>query len=330
MQCLPCRDANGRPLVGDGRTPGLATQPLAPRSRPRQEAREPPPVRTRRHWFDDRLSSSSEDDNEEEACDDDGFNLPPGWRAQRLAGNAYRWTDGERTVGTISDAWEIHAATTAGAGAASVDLHASPGRDTAPSESDDRLDDIDEVEPHDGDDNLLSVASLIDTLELAQGATDGERGDSTARRERGDSTARGERGDSTARGERSDGPADGGHGERAADGERSNHSTGAADAADAANGTDEAGGERLPSKGHALLDEAALEDELQAYLRDVELQGQLLELLRDSEATDDVNELRPPKTKPSVKPAVAQRVAPLGRARAPRAARSETSAVYLY
>ena len=55
-------------------------------------------------------ASDSDDESEDESQDEDeyGFVIPPGWRSERTKGNAYTWTDGSRTVSTITEAWEIH------------------------------------------------------------------------------------------------------------------------------------------------------------------------------------------------------------------------------
>ena len=183
QQCLPCRDANGRPLsaMAGHRVTTLST--LAPHSRVGRRASLRPCAR--RHWFDDRLSSSSEDDNEEEAATTMASTFLR-WRAQRLL----EMLTAGPTVSAPSARSQMHGRSTPPqplALVASV-ICMQSGAMLPPGGRDDRLDDIDEVEPHDGDDNS-SPSWLADTLELAQGATDGERGN-TARRERGDSTAR--------------------------------------------------------------------------------------------------------------------------------------------
>ena len=58
----------------------------------------------------------------ESDSDDEGFSLPPGWRAVRQSAQSqmakFSFTDGQRTVGTITQAWELHHAAAAASDAA--------------------------------------------------------------------------------------------------------------------------------------------------------------------------------------------------------------------
>ena len=95
---------------------------LAQRSRARRDSSAAPggmaasKSRTAMEWRH-RSTNGSDDDEEEDDEDDDdedGFVLPPGWRSVRQSGphgelsNAYTFTDGTRSVHTITSAWECH------------------------------------------------------------------------------------------------------------------------------------------------------------------------------------------------------------------------------
>lgn len=63
------------------------------------------------------IDSDDNDDVEGESGDEGdehGFVLPPGWETVRKCSNGSMWTDGRRTVGTISKAWELHTADSEG------------------------------------------------------------------------------------------------------------------------------------------------------------------------------------------------------------------------
>ncbi len=62
------------------------------------------------HAFPLRPQQESSDDEEGGEEEDVGpFSLPPGWRTvPATRGHTYTWTDGERTVGTITQAWELY------------------------------------------------------------------------------------------------------------------------------------------------------------------------------------------------------------------------------
>ena len=67
--------------------------------------------------------SDSDDEGEDDEGDEHGFVLPPGWTSVRGQGNAFTWSDGTRSVSTITAAWEAHRAKT-DAGAIAKQLEA--------------------------------------------------------------------------------------------------------------------------------------------------------------------------------------------------------------
>lgn len=84
--------------------------------------------------------SDSEGDVDTEGfddLDDEGFSPPPGWvTVTGESGRTFTWTNGAQTVGTLTQAWEIHAT------------------EAAPEAEDDS--------------DFLSVAALLDSLQLAE------------------------------------------------------------------------------------------------------------------------------------------------------------------
>lgn len=107
------------------------------------EAREPRSILT-----------DSEEDSEEDSgseLDPHGFVLPPGWvTVPRENGRTFKWTNGERTVGTVTEVW----ASCHGTSSSSVD--AVPPNSTGGTH----------ISFGDGVDELISVSALIDSLQL--------------------------------------------------------------------------------------------------------------------------------------------------------------------
>ena len=108
------------------------------------EAREPRSILT-----------DSEEDSEEDSgseLDPHGFVLPPGWvTVPRENGRTFKWTNGERTVGTVTEVW---ASCHGGTSSSSVD--AVPPNSTGGTH----------ISFGDGVDELISVSALIDSLQL--------------------------------------------------------------------------------------------------------------------------------------------------------------------
>jgi hypothetical protein len=108
------------------------------------EAREPRSILT-----------DSEEDSEEDSgseLDPHGFVLPPGWvTVPRKNGRTFKWTNGERTVGTVTEVW---ASCHGGTSSSSVD--AVPPNSTGGTH----------ISFGDGVDELISVSALIDSLQL--------------------------------------------------------------------------------------------------------------------------------------------------------------------
>jgi hypothetical protein len=154
---------------------------LAQRSRARrQDSAAPAGVaasksRTAMEWRHRGTNGSDdeeEDDNDDEE-DEDGFVLPPGWRSVRQTGangevsNAYTFTDGTRTVNTITSAWELHRASGGGGtrGGASSSGSSASARPRQP-----RQEGGEEHASNAEDDVLtggVSVSDLLDSLLLS-------------------------------------------------------------------------------------------------------------------------------------------------------------------
>lgn len=131
---------------------------------------------------DDEDEDDDYDDDYDDGQDDEPFSIPPGWlTVPGPTGRTFTWTDGQRTVGSITQAWEIYngkclgsgsgtgAGTGAGRGAGAgsgTSEGAGLGTGAVAKEDDDFL-----------DDDFLSVAALLDSLELREdGGTEAESG----------------------------------------------------------------------------------------------------------------------------------------------------------
>ena len=109
------------------------------------EAREPRSILT------DSEEDSEEDSGSEPGLDPHGFVLPPGWVTVPLEnGRTFKWTNGERTVGTVTEVW----ASCHGGTSSSVD--AVPPNSTGGTH----------ISFGDGVDEFISVSEMLDSLQL--------------------------------------------------------------------------------------------------------------------------------------------------------------------
>ena len=85
---------------------------LALRARARHQARDKRAAATaaaavREPWREG--SDTDDDDEDEDGGEDEPFSLPPGWwTVPGATGRTFTWTNGERVVGTITQAWESY------------------------------------------------------------------------------------------------------------------------------------------------------------------------------------------------------------------------------